>query len=90
MYVYKALRRWSDLVYDPLTGAMTPKLSYASKQSLLTVHLYKKNGDIIRTWIYPSVFPSKALTSMDLDYAQQSNYKASMTFRSDYWEDITL
>lgn len=90
MYVYKALRRWSDLVYDPLTGAMTPKLSYASKQSLLTVHLYKKNGDIIRTWIYPSVFPSKALTSMDLDYGQQANYKASMTFRSDYWEDITL
>ena len=90
MYVYKSLRRWSDLVYDPLTGAMTPKLSYASKQSLLTVHLYKKNGDIIRTWIYPSVFPSKALGQMDLDYAQQTNYKASITFRSDYWEDITL
>jgi len=90
MYVYKALRRWSDLVYDPLTGAMTPKLSYASKQSLLTVHLYKKNGDIIRTWIYPSVFPSQALAEMPLDYGSQTNYKATMKFRSDYWEDISL
>lgn len=90
MYVYKALRRWSDLVYDPLTGAMTPKLSYASKQSLLTVHLYKKNGDIIRTWIYPSVFPSQALAEMPLDYGSQTNYKATMKFRADYWEDISL
>ncbi len=90
MYVYKALRRWTDLVYDPLTGAMTPKLSYASKQSLLTVHLYKKNGDIIRTWIYPSVFPKQGLAEMTLDYGNQTNYKATMVFRADYWEDITL
>jgi hypothetical protein len=90
MYVYKALRRWSDLVYDPLTGAMTPKLSYASKQSLMTVHLYKKNGDIIRTWIYASIFPSKPLGNMELEYGSQNIYKASMQFRSDYWEDITL
>lgn len=90
MYVYKALRRWCDLVRDPLTGAMTPKLTYASKQSLMTIHLYKKNGDIIRTWIFPSIFPAKPLNEMTLDYNKQEIYKASMTFRSDYWEDITL
>jgi hypothetical protein len=91
MYVYKALRRWCDLVRDPLTGAMTPKLSYASKQSLMTIHLYKKNGDIVRTWIYPSVFPISPLPVMDLDYTQQTNYKIDgFKFRADYWEDITL
>lgn len=90
MYVYKALRRWCDLVRDPLTGAMTPKLTYASKQSLMTIHLYKKNGDIIRTWIFPSIFPNKPLPEMNLDYTKQEVYKATMSFRSDYWEDITL
>jgi hypothetical protein len=91
MYVYKALRRWCDLVRDPLTGAMTPKLSYASKQSLMTVHLYKKNGDIVRTWIYPSIFPSSTLPAMDLEYGSGNIYKISaFKFRADYWEDITL
>lgn len=90
MYVYKALRRWTDLVRDPLTGAMTPKLTYASKQSLMTIHLYKKNGDIIRTWIFPSIFPNKALPEIALNYNEQKIYQASMTFRGDYWEDITL
>jgi hypothetical protein len=70
---------------------MTPKLSYASKQSLMTIHLYKKNGDIVRTWIYPSVFPISPLPVMDLDYTQQTNYKIDgFKFRADYWEDITL
>ncbi len=90
MYVYKALRRWSDLVRDPLTGAMTPKLTYASKQSLMTVHLYKKNGDIIRTWIFPSIFPNAAITNLDLDYSASKIYQVEAQFRSDYWEDITL
>lgn len=90
MYVYKALRRWSDLVRDPLTGAMTPKLTYASKQSLMTIHLYKKNGDIIRTWIFPSVFPSSPLPAMELNYEQGSIFKASLKLRADYWEDVTL
>ena len=91
MYVYKALRRWTDLVRDPLTGAMTPKLTYASKQSLMTCHLYKKNGDIIRTWIFPSVFPNSALPQMDLDYASNNIFKISgFKLRADYWEDLTL
>lgn len=91
MYVYKALRRWCDLVRDPLTGAMTPKLSYASKQSLMTIHLYKKNGDIIRTWIFASVFPSSNITQMSLDYTNQNIFKVTgFKLRADYWEDITL
>lgn len=90
MYTYKALRRWSDLVRDPLTGAMTPKLSYASKQSLMTIHLYKKNGDIIRTWIFPSIFLAAALPNIDLDYGAGANWKVTAKFRADYWEDITL
>lgn len=91
MYTYKALRRWCDLVRDPLTGAMTPKLTYAGKQSLMTIHLYKKNGDIIRTWIFPSVFPNSKLPAMDLEYNGQKIFQVNdFTFRSDYWEDITL
>lgn len=90
MYVYKALRRWCDLVRDPLTGAMTPKLTYASKQSLLTIHLYKKNGDIIRTWIIPSVFPSAPITNMSLDYTAGSIFQITFKLRADYWEDVTL
>lgn len=91
MYVYKALRRWTDLVRDPLTGAMTPKLTYAGKQSLMTIHLYKKNGDIIRTWIFPSVFPNSPLPQMDLEYNGQKIYQVTgFKLRADYWEDITL
>jgi hypothetical protein len=89
MYTYKALRNWTDLVRNPLTGAMATKQTYAST-SVMTIHLYKKPGEILRTWIFTPIYPSSALNEMNLDYTNGSIFTASIQFRSDSWEDVTI
>ncbi len=89
MYVYRALRKWCDLIFDPLTGAMTPKVDYAGGP--MTVSLYNKRGDIFRQWIFPVIFPITAIPIMDLDYASGSTiWQIDMTFAADYWEDMSV
>lgn len=89
MYVYKALRRWTDLIFDPLTGAMTLKKDYAGGP--MTVSVHNKKGDIFRQWVFPVVWPMTALPAMELDYSSGSNiWSVSMTFAADYWEDMSI
>lgn len=89
MYVYKALRRWTDLCFDPLTGAMTLKKNYAGGP--MTVSLHNRKGDIFRQWVFPVVFPITPLPAMELDYSTGGTiWTVSMTFAADYWEDMSL
>lgn len=89
MYVYKALRKWCDLVFDPLTGAMTLKVDYTGGP--MTVSLYNRVGDIFRQWIFPVIWPMSNIPSMDLDYSSGSSiWQIEITFAADYWEDISL
>lgn len=89
MYVYRALRRWCDLIFDPLTGAMTLKTDYAGGP--MTVSLYNRKGDIFRQWIFPVIFPVTSLPVMELDYSTGANiWQLEMTFGADYWEDMSL
>jgi len=89
MYVYKALRRWSDLAWDPLTGAMTLKKTYAGGP--MTISVYNKVGDITRQLIFPVILPATPITPMTFDYTTgETLYSVDMTFRSDYWEDMSV
>ena len=89
MYVYKGLRKWCDLIFDPLTGAMTTKVNYAGGP--MTVSLFNKDGVTFRQWIYPVIFPMSSLPAMELDYSSGSNiWSIDMTFACDYWEDSSL
>ena len=89
-YVYKALRKWTDLIYDPLTGRQGLKKDYVGGPMI--VSWFNKQGDIFHQWKFPVVFPISALPSVgDLDYSDSGIFKIEgFTLRADYWEETIL
>lgn len=87
-YVFKTLRQWSDLVYNPLTGAMGIKSVYAN-QTYMLVSMFNKQGDVFRRVKLLNCFPVEAITPLPLDYTNGAQaYKIRMSFRADYFEDV--
>ena len=88
MTIYKILRQWSDLIYNPLTGAMGLKRDYVGS---VLISVFNKQGDVFRRIRIPSCFISEPINSMDLDYDQgNSIYSLAVTWKCDYWEDTFL
>lgn len=87
MYTFKTLRAWSDLIYNPLTGAMGLKRDYIGS-GLITI--FNRQGDIHRRVRLPVIFPISAISPMELDYNSTEVYVLSLTFAADYWEDVFL
>ena len=87
-YVFKTLRQWSDLVYNPLTGAMGIKSTYANSTYLL-VNIFNKEGEVYRQIKFHNVFPVKEIDAQKLSYGDSKDlYTITMKFRSDWFEDI--
>ena len=88
MYVFKTLRQWSDLIYNPLTGAQGLKNDYVGT---IVVSMFNKTGDVYRKVTCRDTFPTKPLTAMSLNYTSTEIYKVNdMTFAVDYWDDQFL
>lgn len=88
-YVYKALRKWCDLIYDPLTGRMGLKRDYTGGP--LIINYFNKNGDIFRQVKAPVVFPTTPITPIESDFTSNDIYRISgFTLRADYWEETIL
>jgi hypothetical protein len=88
MYVFKTLRQWCDLIYNPLTGAMGLKSDYVGT---MTISIFNKNGDVFRRIRIPVCFISTPINSMDLNYDQANAiYALNVTWKCDYWEDLFL
>lgn len=88
MYVFKTLRQWSDLIYNPLTGAQGLKVDYTGT---IVISVFNKAGQVFRRVTCRDVFPTKPLPPMDLGYLNEGLYKIEdMTFAVDYWEDLFL
>lgn len=88
MTVYKILRQWSDLIYNPLTGAMGLKRDYVGS---ILISIFNKNGDVFRRIRIPVCFISTPINAMDLNYDQANSiYALSVTWKCDYWEDLFL
>ena len=87
-YVFKTLRQWSDLIYNPLTGAMGIKRDYAAGTYIL-ISVFDKKGDVFRRVKLLNCFPTEQIQAMQLDYGNGNTpYKVSMSFRCDYFEDV--
>ena len=87
-YVFKTLREWSDLVYNPLTGAMGIKSVYAGNSYIL-ISIFNKQGDVFRRVKLMNCFPVDQIKSLDLDYTNGTTpYKIALSFRADYFEDV--
>jgi hypothetical protein len=88
MTVYKILRQWSDLIYNPITGAMGLKRDYVGS---ILISVFNKQGDVFRRIRIPVCFISEAINAMDLDYENGNNiYTISVNWKCDYWEDLFL
>jgi hypothetical protein len=87
MTVYKILRQWSDLIYNPLTGAMGLKVDYVGS---MLISVFNKRGDVFRRIRIPSCFISEPINSMDLDYETPAIYTVSTSWVCDYWEDLFI
>ena len=88
-YVYKALRKWCDLIYDPLTGRMGLKRDYTGGPMI--INYFNKAGDIYRQVRFASVFPTTPLPKIDSDFNNNDVYRlAGFTLRADYWEETIL
>jgi len=88
-YVYKALRKWCDLIYDPLTGRMGLKKDYTGGP--LIINYFNKAGDIFRQVKAPVVFPTTPITPIESDFTNNDIYRISgFTLRADYFEETIL
>jgi hypothetical protein len=88
MYVFKTLRQWTDLIYNPLTGAMGIKQDYTGT---IVISVFNKNGDVFRRITCRDCFPLKAIDPMELDYLNGTTlYEINMVWAVDYWEDLFL
>lgn len=87
-YVFNTLRQWSDLVYNPLTGAMGIKSVYAN-QTYMLISMFNKQGDVFRRIKLLNCFPVEPIRPMDLDYGTGNQpYRIRTSFRADYFEDV--
>jgi hypothetical protein len=88
MYVFKTLRQWTDLIYNPITGAQGIKRDYTGT---IIISVFNKNGDVFRRITMRDCFPLKAIDPMELDYLNGTSlYEISMEWAVDYWEDLFL
>jgi hypothetical protein len=87
MYVFKTLRQWSDLVYNPVTGAMGIKRDYAGN---ILINVFNRQGDVHRRINLRDCFPMTPITDMALNYTQTAIYKLNITWAVDYFEDVFI
>jgi hypothetical protein len=84
MYVFKTLRQWTDLIYNPLTGEMGVKRDYIGT---IVISVFNKQGDVFRRITCRDCFPIKPIDAMELDYTGTDLYDISLTWAVDYWDD---
>ena len=90
MYVYKALRAWTDLVYDPLTGKFGLKKDYIGGPMIISQ--FNKKGEIFRQITYPVVFPTTAIElPTDFDYSDAGVWKIeNFVLTADYFDETWI
>jgi hypothetical protein len=88
-YVVKTLRKWCDLVYDPLTGRTGLKADYVAPWALIT--LYDRAARPFWQWKLYYVFPMTALPPVALEYNNDTLYKITgFTLACDYWDETIV
>lgn len=85
VYVYKTLRDWARLIYNPLTGEQGLKKDYIGK---VVVVNHNRKGEIFWQRTFHSAFPVGDIPNFDLDYSGGAALEmADVKFRCDYWQE---
>jgi len=85
MYVYKTLRDWKRLGYNPLTGEMGLKKDYSDAKIIVT--MYNRVGDIHWQRTFHDCFVNGDIPELALDYSSGDPLEMEVTFRSDYFTE---
>lgn len=90
LYQLKALRKWNDLIYDPLTGRMGLKAEYVAPQVVITMH--DKANQPFWQWTLYHVWPTTNLNAPELNYMTKDQVYVinGYTLACDYWDEIML
>lgn len=90
LYQLKALRKWNDLIYDPLTGRMGLKAEYVAPQVVITMH--DKANQPFWQWTLYHVWPTTNLNAPELNYMTKDQVYVinNYTLACDYWDEIML
>lgn len=88
MYLYKTMRDWYTMTYNPLTGEMGLKIEYVGT---VVVVQYNRKGDIFRKITFKDAFPTGQPETLDsLDYETTDAQELTLNIRSDHWlEELT-
>jgi hypothetical protein len=88
MYMYKQMKAWYDLAYNPATGAMGLKRDYVGS---LVVVQYNRVTDIFRKMVFKDAFPVGQPQLLDeLNYETTDAQDITITIRSDVWEETNV
>jgi hypothetical protein len=88
-YTIKTLRKWCDLVYDPLTGRTGLKADYVAPWALIT--LYDRGSRPFWQWKMYYVFPMTGIQEVPLDYNSEDLFKVTgFTLACDYWDETIV
>lgn len=88
-YVLKTLRKWTDLIYDPLTGRTGLKKDYVAPS--VTITRLDRAQNPYHSWVLYNVFPTTAITVPTLDFTDKEIYRITgWTLRCDYWDEVIL
>lgn len=89
VYTVKTLRKWCDLVYDPLTGRTGIKADYVAPWALIT--LYDRAARPFWQWKLYYVFPMTGIPEVPLDYSNEDVFKiVGFTLACDYWDETII
>lgn len=89
MYIYKTIRDWKRLGYNPTTGEMGLKKDYANAQMI--VSMFDRTGEIYWQRTFYDVFVSGDVPSLgELNYETGDPAELEVNFRSDWWEDTMV
>ena len=84
-YMYKYIRDWYALTYNPLTGEMGLKIEYTGT---MIVTMFNRRGDIYRKITFNDVFPTGQPEILDsLDYDTSDPQELTLNIRSDHWTE---
>lgn len=72
--------KWSNMVYNPITGAMNYKTSYSTHG---TLSLLDPAGNVAETWSLFHLWPREIVWN-ELDSASSEVMNVNVTFRYDY------
>lgn len=87
-YLYKSMRQWYNLRYDPNTGGMGLKKDYVGS---IVIVQFNRAGDIFRTVTLEDCQITSALGfTTELNYETKDAAALEVTWRCDTWKEVLV